>query len=221
MTERLNRDDAERILSRALELQQEGEGWHRDTLLDAAAEVAIDRSAMLSALTEVETQGSAQALDRLLGPDVLTGARFIPAAEPRAVDDAATGFLVRKRLTPATRPATWLQQRGTWPDPLAQNSIAVTSIGVRPADGGSDLTIRVMLEDLRSSYVLAFMVTLMVSVLIMVVLPGWGLLPGLGAPLMGGAMLRASYRSHIDAVRAAIDHALGDIAVGSAVAPVR
>jgi hypothetical protein len=94
VVDRLNRDDIARILDRAQSIElaeapDQGEGIDPQTLIEAAAEVGIDRNAVRDSLAverlAIEPAGSGSRLDRMVGPREVVVERELPVTVPAAI----------------------------------------------------------------------------------------------------------------------------------------
>ncbi|MFT6292598.1 MAG: hypothetical protein ACJAR2_003215 [Ilumatobacter sp.] len=94
VADRLNRDDVARILNRAQAIEHAGDaemsdGIDSETLIEAAAEVGIDRNAVRDSLAverlAIEPAGPPSRLDRLVGPRNIVIERELPVTVPAAI----------------------------------------------------------------------------------------------------------------------------------------
>lgn len=211
MTEQLRAGDLDQVFARAIELDGvTSESVSRAAVVQAAAEVGIDEPAILSALAERAAVRPPTLLDRVLGPDRVVAARWLPANVER-VTNAAGNFMADRLMTPATRPRTWLQQRSTWPDPLATNSVTAVSVTAAPAAAGTATGLHADLGDARSGYLLSFMIAAMTAMLLMVTLPLWGPLIAAAIVAVTAWSLRSGYRHKVHAVSEALAAGLDQI----------
>jgi hypothetical protein len=212
MDGRYSQRDVERVLTRAIELDATDPGApDASALMRIAAELEIDEGAVRRALIEHSLPTPKPSLlDRALGPPrVAAGfAADVPAA---AASQTVERYMLSRWLSPATRPGVWLQQRGRWPDPNAGTSVPTLHTQVRPSEAGTAIVMTAGLEDSRSGFLLAFIVTLMAAVMVAVVLPGWAGSWALAGGIGAGWAMRSAYQRHLDATTNGLRSGIAEI----------
>jgi hypothetical protein len=137
----LDRDAAERVLRRAIELVDDADpsdsGISLRALVEAAEELGIDPDGVHRAAAEEQLgllAGEESRADRLVGPAVVTATRIVPGS-PEEVLDRADTWLRRARTLRRVRRAPGRADYKRRTDPIASVQRAV-----RSASGAEELT---------------------------------------------------------------------------------
>lgn len=192
----MNRDQAEAVLARAIELEgarPAGEpAWSPEAIVRIGAEIGVGADAVAAAMDEVWPSARKGVLDRVVGRAVVTRSASVPMPSgtlhlgiERRMSDL--------RMTPSTRRQAWMQQRTSWPDPAAELTVATVVTDVRSSDAGTSVRVTAHLEEARAAYAAALAMAVALGMLVAAAAG----LPGVAMAVAGIAVATLTVRRRL------------------------